>query len=103
MAHSSHLDATKLRAVGAVIAALASVLMSGPSAHGQAITASASRPMITQPITETNLARLAGSTRPEANAANDRGIVADSFAMEHMLLQLTPPAGAGASPRPAHR
>jgi hypothetical protein len=32
--------------------------------------------------------RLAGNTRPEANAENDRGKVPDSFAMPHMLLQL---------------
>src|ERR1035438_6508053 len=34
------------------------------------------------------LVRLAGNTRPEANAENDRGKVPDSFAMPHMLLQL---------------
>ena len=31
---------------------------------------------------------LAGNTRPEANARNDRGKVPDSFAIDHMLLQL---------------
>jgi len=31
---------------------------------------------------------LTGNTRPEANAANDRGRVADDFAMNHMLMQL---------------
>ena len=31
---------------------------------------------------------LAGNTRSEANAQNDRGKVADTFAMDHMLLQL---------------
>src|ERR1035438_5157515 len=31
---------------------------------------------------------LAGNTRGEANAQNDRGKVADTFAMDHMLLQL---------------
>ncbi len=34
------------------------------------------------------LLTLAGNTRPEANAQNDRGKVADTFAMDHMLLQL---------------
>jgi subtilase family serine protease len=34
------------------------------------------------------MVRLAGNTRPEANAENDRGKVPDSFAMPHMLLQL---------------
>jgi hypothetical protein len=30
---------------------------------------------------------LAGNTRPEAIAANDRGEVADTLAMDHMLMQ----------------
>ncbi len=34
------------------------------------------------------LVRLAGNTRPEATTENDRGKVADSFAMQHMLLQM---------------
>jgi subtilase family serine protease len=45
-------------------------------------------PLITQPIDDTRLVTLRGNTRPEANAANDRGLLADSFPMEHMLLQL---------------
>jgi hypothetical protein len=44
--------------------------------------------MITAPVSESNLVRLPGNTRPGANAANDRGRVADNLAMEHMLLQL---------------
>jgi subtilase family serine protease len=40
------------------------------------------------PIDETSLVTLAGNTRPEANAQNDRGIVSDDFPLEHMLLQL---------------
>ncbi len=46
------------------------------------------RALITEPISETKLVVLAGNTRPEATAANDRGPVADNFPMEHMLLQL---------------
>ena len=34
------------------------------------------------------LVTLAGNSRPEANTANDRGPVANTFPMEHMLLQL---------------
>jgi hypothetical protein len=44
--------------------------------------------LITQPVDESKIATLAGNTRPEANKKNDRGLVADSLAMEHMLLQL---------------
>ena len=48
----------------------------------------ASHPVLGQKIDETRLHRLAGNTRSEANAANDRGRVADNFTMDHMLLQL---------------
>ena len=44
--------------------------------------------LITETISETKLVTLAGNTRPEATAANDRGPVADSFPMEHLWLQL---------------
>ncbi len=43
---------------------------------------------ITKPIDETQLVKLAGNTRIEANAKNDRGAVPDGFALDHMLLQL---------------
>src|ERR1041385_8285601 len=60
--------------------------VSAPSSTAQ-IPAS-SRPRITQNIDESKLVRLAGNTRPEANAANDRGVVAGDLALEHMLLLL---------------
>jgi subtilase family serine protease len=51
------------------------------------------QPQIREAVDESRLAVLPGNTRPEANAGNDRGIVPDSFAMDHMLLQLQrPPA-----------
>jgi len=43
---------------------------------------------ITRPIDSNSLQTLAGNTRPEANSQNDRGKVADTFAMDHMQLQL---------------
>ena len=49
------------------------------------------RALITQEVDETRLVTLKGNTRPEANAMNDRGAVADDFQMEHMLLQLQRP------------
>ena len=51
-----------------------------------------SRALITQRIDESKLITLEGNTHPYANPANDRGIVADDFQMEHMLLQLRRPA-----------
>lgn len=47
-----------------------------------------SRPRITQNIDDSKLVRLAGNTRPEANAANDRGAVFGGLSLEHMLLLL---------------
>jgi len=44
--------------------------------------------VIRGPIDESKLVTLAGNTRPEASAQNDRGIVPDDFPLEHMLLQL---------------
>ena len=46
------------------------------------------RPLITQELDENQRVTLKGNVRPEANAANDHGLVADAFQMEHMLLQL---------------
>ncbi len=43
---------------------------------------------ITQSLDETKLAVLSGNTRPEATRKNDRGRVADTLPMGHMLLQL---------------
>jgi uncharacterized repeat protein (TIGR01451 family) len=48
-------------------------------------------PQITQDIDERRLFVLRGNTRHEARPENDRGAVADNFAMEHMLLQLQRP------------
>jgi subtilase family serine protease len=50
------------------------------------------RRLITQVIQESPTVPLSGNTRPEATAANDRGIVSDSLPMEHMQLQLQLPA-----------
>ena len=44
--------------------------------------------LITQSIDEGKLISLHGNTHPEAKLKNDRGPVADSLVMEHLLLQL---------------
>src|SRR5208282_5655614 len=48
----------------------------------------ASRALVTASIDESAVVTLRGNTRPEANAANDRGPVADDFPMTHLMLQL---------------
>ena len=50
-----------------------------------------SRALITQKVDESKRVPLAGNTRPEASAANDRGALDGDFPMEHMLLQLKRP------------
>ena len=45
-------------------------------------------PAITTRIDESKLVSLRGNVRPEATAANDRGAVADSLPLDHLLLQL---------------
>jgi subtilase family serine protease len=47
--------------------------------------------VVTQPIDRNQRVILPGNTRPEATAANDRGIVSDSLPMEHMQLLLRLP------------
>jgi hypothetical protein len=44
--------------------------------------------LLTEQLNEARLVTLPGNTRPEANAANDRGAVADDVPMPHVLLQL---------------
>jgi hypothetical protein len=44
--------------------------------------------LVMQSVDESKLTTLRGNTRPEANAKNDQGLVADNLSMEHMLLQL---------------
>jgi subtilase family serine protease len=53
-----------------------------------------SRPLITSAINEASLVTLEGNTRPEANAANDRGRVSDNLVLENLQLQLRRPAEA---------
>ena len=45
-------------------------------------------PAIREAIDESRLVTLEGNTRPEATAANDLGMVADDFRLDHMQLQL---------------
>jgi subtilase family serine protease len=54
----------------------------------QTAAPSTRRPLITQRVDPTKLRTLSGNTRPEANSQNDQGKVADSFPMDHMILQL---------------
>ena len=62
-------------------------------AHRNTLRAQAqpTRRLITQPIDRNRVVVLPGNTRPEANARNDRGAVADNFPMEHMQLLLRLP------------
>ena len=50
-----------------------------------------SRVLITAPIVNSNRVTIDGNTRPEANARNDRGILPDTYRVEHMQLLLRRP------------
>ena len=73
---------------GSFFLVVLAVLIAAPSVNAQVESGLHARPRITQIIDETNRVALAGNTHPEARPANDRGAVANDFAMEHMLLQL---------------
>ncbi|MGC1400797.1 protease pro-enzyme activation domain-containing protein [Candidatus Binatus sp.] len=75
-----HLKRASLIAVGALI-----LLTCGRAAFS---AGAGTQPLITAAIDENALVTLAGNTRPEATAANDRGPVAADFPLEHMILQL---------------
>src|ERR1039458_3431046 len=79
----------KLGLVALALAGLALVLAHKGIPRVWARTGSEGKPvLITAAIDESQLIRLRGNTRPEANPKNDRGRVEDSFPMDHMLLQL---------------
>ena len=65
---------------------LVAVTMTAPN-----LQASQSRALLTEKIDETKLVTLAGSTRREANAQNDRGAVDGKFLLHHMQLMLRRP------------
>jgi subtilase family serine protease len=72
---------------GALLALVASIFCL--PAQSQVLVHGVGAPrLIAQAVDENQLVRLVGNTRPEATALNDRGIVADSLPMQHMLLQL---------------
>ncbi|MGA2719843.1 MAG: protease pro-enzyme activation domain-containing protein, partial [Candidatus Acidiferrales bacterium] len=71
---------------------ISAVISDSRLAHSQFLAPSPTRGLITQPIDEGNRLMLAGNTRIEANAANDRGPVPVGFRLEHMQLQLNLPA-----------
>jgi subtilase family serine protease len=68
----------------AVVGALISI--GSAAAQPQSI-----RRLVTTGIDDRQTVELAGNTRPEANAANDTGLVDDSLPLEHMQLLLNRP------------
>src|SRR5271169_3547242 len=69
-----------------LLLAVSAVLFVLPLAQAQNFGRPA--PAIREKLDDSRLVTLHNNTRPEANAANDRGRVSDDFAIEHMLLQL---------------
>ncbi|MGD0505894.1 MAG: hypothetical protein ABSD02_24530 [Steroidobacteraceae bacterium] len=67
----------------ALSVALAALVGLAPVARAQTV-----RQLVTQSIDERQSFEVGGSTRPEANADNDLGRVADELVLEHMELLL---------------
>ena len=78
------------RYVGYLCFLMVSLAIIIPSALSQSATAG--RLLVTSAVDESKMVILAGNTRPEANAQNDRGVVRESLRLEHILLQLKRPA-----------
>ena len=82
----------RLGIAAAALAALALALTALSDAYAQT-AAGPAHALVTQSINEQSLMTLSGNTRPEAkNPDNDRGRVADSLPLPHMLMQLRRPA-----------
>lgn len=73
---------------GCALALFALAFLLAPLASAQSPAGIPKRSLIISAINDGNVVRLFGNTRPEANAANDRGKVADNFPMQHLALQL---------------
>jgi subtilase family serine protease len=71
-----------------VSVAVVSLFFNIHSASAQVESGLRSRSRIIQAVDEANRVALAGNLHPEARPENDRGRVADTHLMEHMLLQL---------------
>jgi len=77
-----------VRKLGSFSLVVLAVLAVAPFVNAQVESGLHARPRITQRLDEMDRVALVGNTHPEARAAKDRGVVANDFAMEHMLLQL---------------
>ncbi len=84
----NRIDALKTATLFLSLAAPA--LFAVPFASAQTSTEAAR--LVNGTVDETRMVTLTGNTRLEANAQNDRGLVAGDLLMEHMLLQLRRPA-----------
>ena len=86
-----------------LIAAVLAFMLCAGLAFAADSAASHSRILITAPIDNSARMTIEGNTRPEANAKNDRGILPDSYRMEHMQLLLRRPAEQEKALRQLHR
>src|SRR5215471_15139761 len=76
------------RKLGFLSAAVFACLFHVPAVSAQIDSGIHSRPRIVLAVDENSRVALEGNTRPEARLEFDRGRVAESLPMEHMLLQL---------------
>jgi subtilase family serine protease len=72
--------------IPALFLGLAALVALAPITRAQAV-----RPLVTQSIDDRQTIELPGNMRPEANAMNDRGPVAETVVLEHMQILLQRP------------
>src|SRR5437879_2479307 len=77
-----------VRKLGSFFIVVFAILSTESAVNAQVESGLHARPRITQNINEMDRVALQGNTHPEARFANDRGAVANNFAMDHMLFQL---------------
>ncbi|HLY57126.1 MAG TPA: S53 family peptidase [Stellaceae bacterium] len=78
-------------------AAFAAVGMLALASGASHATAETEQRLVNRPIDDRQTEELAGNTRPEAKAQNDRGRVSDGLPLEHMQLLLRRPSDAEAA------
>ena len=64
------------------------VSLSLSSVLGAQAISSSGKPLIQQPVDDTQRVTLAGNTRPEATAATDQGVVSDALPLAHLQMVL---------------
>lgn len=78
----------QLRSLSSFLLSCAAIFGLAPRVFAQRVEVAPARVLINSPINSSRLYTLVGNTRSEATTENDRGKVPDTFALDHLLLEL---------------